>query len=179
MIIRKATHADVPDVEALIEASIRGIGAQRYSPEQIESSLEHLFGADTQMIDDGTYFVVEAEGALVGAGGWSARKTPFGGDQAAAVRDAQWRDPAEDPAVIRAFYVHPDWTRRGIGQRLLAASEDAARAEGFHTFELVATLTGLPLYAAAGYREVKPTTIPLPDGVVIEAVRMKKVPDAA
>ncbi len=174
MQLRPARPSDIPGLTALIEASIRQIGARRYDPVQIESALTHLFGVDTQMIDDGTYFVVEAEGSLVGAGGWSARKTAFGGDQATDVRDARWRDPATDPAVIRAFFVHPDWTRRGVGQRLLDASEAAARAAGFRCFELVATLTGVPFYTAAGYRKVEPVPIDLPDGVVLDAVRMEK-----
>lgn len=174
MHLRPARRSDIPALKALIVASIREIGARRYSSDQIESSLQHLFGVDTQMIDDGTYFVVEAENSLVGAGGWSARQTAFGGDQATDVRDARWRDPDHDPAVIRAFYVHPDWTRRGVGQNLLEASEEAARAAGFDRFELVATLTGLPFYTASGYQKVEPVPITLPDGVVIEAVRMKK-----
>jgi GNAT superfamily N-acetyltransferase len=171
---RLATLADVPALAALVEASIRGLGPQRYDAVQVESSLRHLFGVDTRMVEDGTYFVVEAGGVAVGCGGWSRRRTPFGGDQAAEVRDAGFRDPASEPAVIRAFYVHPAWARRGIGRRLLEASEAAARAAGFARFELVATLTGLPLYAATGYRGVEPLTIRLPDGVTIEAVRMEK-----
>ena len=174
MTVRLATLADVPALAALVEASIRGLGPQRYGAAQVESSLRHLFGVDTRMIEDGTSFVVEEGDGVVGCGGWSRRKTPFGGDQAADVRDAGLRDPASEPAVIRAFYVHPAWARRGIGRRLLEASEGAARAAGFTRFELVATLTGLPLYAAMGYRETEPLTIPLPDGVVIEAVRMEK-----
>lgn len=174
MKLRPATPADAPGIADLIDASIRGIGSHRYDGEQVESSLRYLFGVDTRMIDDGTYFVVEADGQVVGAGGWSRRRTPFGGDQATAVRDAGLRDPAVDPAIMRAFYVHPDWARRGIGRMLLEASEQAAQAEGFSRFELVATLTGMPLYVAAGYREQEPIAIPLPDGVVIDAVRMTK-----
>lgn len=174
MHLRPALPPDAPAIAALIVASIRGIGARRYSERQVESSLQHLFGVDSQMIEDGTYFVVEDDGQIVGAGGWSRRRTPFGGDRAGAVRDAGFRDPSREPAVARAFYVHPAWARRGVGRRLLDASEGAARDAGFGRVELVATLTGLPLYRAAGYEERGPVAIPLPDGVVIEAVRMEK-----
>ena len=116
----------------------------------------------------------EADGRIVGAGGWSRRRTPFGGDRAAHFRDAGLREPGRDAAVIRAFYVHPDRARRGIGRMIMEASEGAARAEGYTRFELVATLTGIPLYAAFGYREVEPVRIPLPDGVVIDAVWMER-----
>lgn len=174
MTLRPATPADADALADLIDASIRGIGSRRYSEAQVESSLRHLFGVDTQMIEDGTYFVVEDGGRIVGAGGWSRRRTPFGGDRAGAVRDAAARDPARDPAVLRAFYVHPEWARRGIGRRLIRASEAAAWAAGFRRAELVSTLTGLDLYRSAGYRETEPVAIPLPDGVTIEAVRMEK-----
>lgn len=176
MHIRPATRADVPALQTLIDASIRGIGSTRYSPAQVESSLRYLFGVDTQLIDDGTYFVVEAEGGIVAAGGWSRRKTPFGGDQATAVQDVGLRNPATAPAVIRAFYVHPDWTRRGLGRLLLNTCEAAAWAEGFRWYELVSTRTGLPLYTALGYTAGEPLDITLPDGVVIEAVRMTRRP---
>lgn len=171
---RLATLEDVAALRTLVDASIRGLGAHDYDPEQIESSLQHLFGVDTLLIEDGTYYIVEDESTLVGAGGWSRRKTPFGGDQMEAVQDADFRDPATDPAVIRAFYVHPDWARRGIGRRLMEVCEAAARHEGFETFELVATLTGRPLYAAHGFREVESITIELPDGAVLDAVKMVK-----
>ena len=171
---RPATRADIPALSSLVEASIRGLGARDYNPQQVESSLSYLFGIDTQIIEDGTYYAVENEGELVACGGWSRRKTPFGGDQAADVQDAAFRDPATEPAVIRAFFVHPDWARRGIGRHLLQVCEDAARGAGFQRFELVATRTGRPLYAATGYQDREPVEIRLPDGVVIQAMRMEK-----
>jgi len=174
MDLRLATLADIPVLERLVEASIRGIGKERYSDQQIASSLQHLFGIDRRVIEDKTYFVVEIEEEIVGCGGWSRRKTPFGGDQATDVRDAELRDPETDAAVIRAFFVHPNWTRRGVGRRLLEASEQAAYAEGFQRLEMVATLTGIPLYAARGYQTTHPVPITLPDGVVIDAVHMEK-----
>ncbi len=176
MRLRPASRADVAAIARLVEASIRGLGGRDYDERQIESSLRYLFGVDTQMIDDGTYFVVEEEGRIVGAGGWSRRRTPFGGDQATAVRDAGLRDPEREPAVLRAFYVHPDHVRRRIGRRLVEASEQAARAAGFRRYELVSTLTGLAFYRAAGYRDVETLDIPFPDGVTLRAVRMEKDP---
>lgn len=174
MKIRRALPSDVEALADLIEASVRGLGPPHYDPDQIESSLRHLFGVDTTMIDDGTYFVAEEGGEIVGCGGWSPRKTPFGGDRAEAYREPELRDPATDPAVLRAFFVHPDRTRCGVGTRLMERSEDAARRAGFRSFELVSTLPGLPLYRALGYRIAEPVPISLPDGAVIEAYRMVK-----
>ena len=194
--IRKATRSDVPALKSLVEASVRGLGPLQYSERQIELSLQHLFGIDTLLIDDGTYYVAETEVAetevaetevaetevaetevsgarIIGCGGWSVRKTPFGGDQAEA-QDPERRDPATDPAVIRAFFVHPNATRQGIGRRLLDVCESAARDAGFTHFELTATLTGYPLYAACGYEDVEAVEIPLADGVTLSAIRMKK-----
>lgn len=174
MELRVARDSDVDALAELIEASVRGLGPPHYDPDQIESSLRHLFGVDTTMIGDGTYFVAEEEGEIVGCGGWSPRKTPFGGDRAEAYREPELRDPASDPAVLRAFFVHPDQIRRGVGTRLVRRSEEAAREAGFQSFELVSTLPGLPLYRALGYRIAEPVPIPLPDGVVIEGYRMVK-----
>ncbi len=174
--VREATRADVPALESLVEASVRGLGPSQYSKRQIELSLQHLFGVDTLLIDDGTYYVVETDdrdAQIIGCGGWSLRKTPFGGDQAEA-QDPERRDPATDPAVIRAFFVHPDATRQGIGRRLLDVCERAARDAGFTHFELTATLTGYPLYAACGYEDVEAIEIPLADGVTLPAIRMEK-----
>ncbi len=174
--VREATRADVPALESLVEASVRGLGPSQYSERQIELSLQHLFGVDTLLIDDGTYYVVETDdrdAQIIGCGGWSLRKTPFGGDQAEA-QDPERRDPATDPAVIRAFFVHPNATRQGIGRRLLDVCESAARDAGFTHFELTATLTGYPLYAACGYEDVEAIEILLADGVTLPAIRMKK-----
>ena len=175
--LRHARPADGPPLAALVERSVRHLGGRDYDARQIESSLIHLFGVDTQLVADGTYFVVTPSAAsdtLVGAGGWSRRETPFGGDQATAVQDAALRDPRIDPAVIRAFFVHPAWERRGVGRLLLARCEDEARDAGFGRFELVATLTGRPLYAAHGYRDAERIAHRLADGVVLEFVRMVK-----
>src|SRR3712207_5085980 len=124
--VRHATDADLPALRALIAASVRGLSAGYYTPEQAESALVHVFGPDTQLIADGTYYVAEADGALVAAGGWSRRRTLYGGDQTKAGADPLL-DPATEPARIRAFFVHPAWARRGLGRALFAHCLAAAR----------------------------------------------------
>ena len=172
--IRPATRADVPALTALIEASVRGLGSCDYTPAQVESSLRHLFGVDTRLIDDGTYYAAVHEAGLVACGGWSRRRTPFGGDQMAEVQDANLRTPGVDAAVIRAFFVHPDWARHGLGHQLLVHCETAARTEGYTTFELTATLTGHPFYVRYGYEDQEAVPIALPDGIIVDAIRMVK-----
>jgi len=169
--LRAATLADQPAIRRLIEDSVRGLASADYSAAQVESSLAHLFGVDTRLIEDGTYFVVESEGELVGAGGWSRRRTLFGGNQFADRSDDRL-DPSIDAARIRAFYVATTFARRGIGTTLLEACEAAARSEGFRRLELMATLTGIPLYERAGFRVVEPAEVRLPDGVAIPLTRM-------
>jgi GNAT superfamily N-acetyltransferase len=142
--IREATQADSAQLQILIARSARELGAKDYRPEQIEGALRGAFGVDTQLIEDGTYFVVETEGKVVGCGGWSKRVTLFGGD-AHRERNAQLLDPRIDAAKIRAFFVDPDYARRGIGRALLERCESEARACGFNRFELMGTLPGVRL----------------------------------
>ena len=125
--LRTATFADVPELQDLIARSVRGLSVGLYSPAQTEAALVHVFGVDTQLVADGTYYVIEEDSALVAAGGWSARRTMYGGDQAKREVDSLL-DPGTEPARIRAFFVHPDWTRRGLARQLFAACESAARA---------------------------------------------------
>jgi len=148
--LRKATLADVPELNALIARSARGLSAADYRAEQIEGALRGAFGVDSQLLADETYFVVEDAGQIVGCGGWSFRATLFGGD-ARADRDASTLDPKTQAAKIRAFFVDPDNARRGIGSLLLDRCESEARAHGFARVELMATLPGVKLYAARGY----------------------------
>src|SRR5271169_3146804 len=148
--LRQAVPADIPTLRALIDASVRGLQATDYTPAQIEGALQTVYGVDSQLIADGTYFVVEAEPAIVGCGGWSKRKTLFGGDRWTA-REDSLLNPQQDAAKIRAFFVHPGWVRRGIGSMILEACEGAAVAAGFSRFEMGATLTGVLLYQARGY----------------------------
>ncbi len=172
--LRLATIEDVPALHRLIDRSIRHLGGRVYDARQIESSLTYVFGVDTALIRDKTYFVVEVEGEVVGAGGWSRRRTHYGGDQHLALRDDRLRDPAADPAAIRAFYVDPDWARRGIGSMIMEASEAAAHKAGFRSFELLATLSGVPLYEHFGYRRLEAKVLNLPDGITLDGYHMAK-----
>ncbi len=149
--LRRATAADVPELEALIAASARALGRGYYTDAETEAAIAHVFGVDSALVADGSYFVATVDGALAGCGGWSARRTLFGGDQFAARQDDQL-DPATDAARIRAFFVAPAFARRGVGAAILGACEDAARAAGFGTAALMATLPGVPFYTAHGYR---------------------------
>lgn len=171
--IRCATLADVPAIESLIATSAHGLGARDYTRAQIEGALRGAFGVDTQLLKDGSYFVAQLSGELAGCGGWSFRRTLFGGD-ARADRDPQRLDPRTDAAKIRAFFVHPAHARRGIGAALLERCEAEARAHGFRRFELMATLPGVRLYAARGYLPGEPIHWPLPNGLTIEFVPMSK-----
>jgi GNAT superfamily N-acetyltransferase len=172
--LRLATADDVPALRALIERSFRGLATAHYTPEQIESVLRHGIGVDTQLIADGTYYVAEADdGTLVAAGGWSARRTLYGGDQLKAGDDPPL-DPATEPARIRAFFVDPAWARRGLARRLFAECLAAARGAGFRTLELAATLPGVPLYTALGFTPHEMIRHPLPDGVLFEGLRMTR-----
>ncbi len=172
--IRQATTADIPALQKLIAASVRGLSLPYYNQEQIESALTNVFGVDSQLIQDQTYFVAEVGGQIVGGGGWSKRKTLFGGDQAKPDQFDELLNPASDAARIRAFYVHPEWSRRGIGRKIAEACENAAKAAGFTMLELIATLPGEPLYLAMGYSIVEPFPIPLPGGRSLPALRMEK-----
>src|SRR5215207_765848 len=154
MLIRKATASDIPALDQLIPQSASALSVTYYTRRQIESAIVYLFGADTQLIADGTYLVAEVNGRIVGCGGWSKRRTLYGGDRMKAGGDDPLLDAGTEPARIRAFFVDPGWARRGVGSRIMEACEAAARAEGFGTLELVATLPGEPLYKAFGYEVI-------------------------
>jgi GNAT superfamily N-acetyltransferase len=171
--IREATPADIPCLGALIEASVRGLQTEDYSPAQIEGALQSVYGVDSQLIEDGTYFVVESGFALVGCGGWSRRKTLYGGDQCSA-REDSLLDPDHDAAKIRAFFVHPNWARRGIGSFILEACENAALEAGFTRLEMGATLSGVPFYQARGYSSIENQSVRLGNGEELAIVRMAK-----
>jgi predicted N-acetyltransferase YhbS len=178
--IRKAMPGDVPALRALMHDSVRGLSRGFYTEAQVESALRHVLGPDTQLIADGTYHVVTTDdGAIVAAGGWSRRRTLYGGDQAKREGDDPVLDPATEPARIRAFYVHPDWARRGLARQLYARCAADAAAAGFRELELVATLPGEPLYRALGFRAVEPADAELPDGARLPAVRMVRALDDA
>jgi GNAT superfamily N-acetyltransferase/protein tyrosine phosphatase (PTP) superfamily phosphohydrolase (DUF442 family) len=152
---------------------VRELQSGCYSPAQMEAALGPVFGVDRQLISDGTYFVAEHERRIVGCGGWSRRKAVFGGDAAREGQD-EMLDPQRDPARIRAFFVHPNFARRGIGRAILNACEEAIPRAGFARIELVATLAGEPLYAAGGYRVVERYEVPLAGGLTLPVVRMVK-----
>ncbi len=204
--LRVAQEEDIPAIGALIAASVRGLSCPEYSPEQRERALETVFTVDTRLIADGTYFVATVPGeevadggatpvaagaaaagaaaagkspVLAGCGGWSRRKTLFGGDLHA-VRDDGWLDPASDAAKIRAIFVHPRWARQGVGGALLRAAEAAATAAGFTQLEMGATLTGAPLYRRAGYADVQRVEAPIGGGLTLPVILMaKRLPAAA
>ncbi len=171
--LRPARMEDVPALEQLIPLSVRTLQAPYYSAAQMAAAMGPVFGVDRQLISDGTYFVVEDAGVIIGCGGWSRRKSLFGADTARAGEDAML-DPATDPARIRAFFIHPDWARRGIGRTILTACESAIVAAGFPQAELVATLAGEPLYLVCGYSEAERYEIPMSGGLTLPAVRMTK-----
>ena len=171
--VRLASPADLSALRQLIPRSVRALSRGYYTEAQIEGAIEHVFGPDSQLIADGTYFVVTTGEQVVACGGWSKRRTLYGGDQTKGGADPLV-DPASEPARIRAFFVDPDWSRRGIGSRLMDACIGAARAAGFRTLELAATLPGEPLYRAFGFRELERVSAPLPGGEALPIVRMTR-----
>lgn len=174
MEIRTARMSDVHAITELIERSARGLGRGHYSPVQIEAALGTAWGVDTQLIRDGSYFVIEREGAPVACGGWSRRKTLFGADRAAN-RSPEMLDPATEAARIRAFFVDPGQARRGLGKALLEHCEKDLRGAGFKKAELVATLPGAPFYGAFGYVPGERIEHSLPGGLRIDFLAMRKV----
>lgn len=146
---RLARRADLEALRALMDAAISELQKPFLDERQIASS-RAIMGLDTQLVEDGTYFVVEADGKLAGCGGWSRRATLYGGDQSPG-RSAVLLDPTKDAARVRAMYTHPDHTRKGVGRLILFLCEEAARAEGFKKVELMATMAGEPLYRVCGY----------------------------
>ena len=171
--LRLATPDDIPALEILIPRAARSLSADFYSERQIDSAIRYIFGPDTQLIRDQTYFVATAGPAIIGCGGWSKRGTLFGGDQAKAASDPLL-DPEIDPARIRAFFVDSGWARRGVGRSILEACCTAARQAGFRSLELVATLPGEPLYLAGGFQPIERSVLNLPDCVDLPVVRMAR-----
>ena len=178
--VRPAVLADLPVLRVLIDASVRRLQADDYTPAQREGALQTVFGVDTQLIADGTYLVVEycpaesqSQKVIVACGGWSKRKTLYGADQWTDRQD-DLLDPYHDAAKIRAFFIHPDWSRRGIGTLLLEACENAAKSAGFRRFEMGATLTGAKLFRARGYLPVRNLAVPLTNGESLPIIHMAK-----
>lgn len=168
---RLASRGDLAPLKVLMDAAISENQKTFLRPEQIASS-RAIMGLDTQLIDDGTYYVIHSGDALAGCGGWSRRATLYGGDRTPG-RDAALLNPAKDPARIRAMYTHPDFTRRGVGRLIMEVCEEAARNEGFHTAELMATLSGEPLYLACGYLPVERVE-DARGGAAVPLIKMRK-----
>lgn len=171
---RLATLEDVAALQALIKVSAEGLNSEHYTPEQVQSILKYVYGVDTQLIHDQTYFAVQDGATIIGCGGWSKRKTLYGGDQLKADSPDNLLNPATDAARIRAFFVHPNWARKGVGGQLMRACEQAAREAGFCSMELMATLTGELLYERFGFVVVEETDVVLPDKNVMKVRRMTK-----
>jgi GNAT superfamily N-acetyltransferase len=185
--IRQATPADVPQLTELIHDSVRQLQTEDYTEAQRELALKHVFGIDSQLIADGTYLVAEPADplaavnmslpAIAGCGGWSKRKTLYGGD-VYTDREDSLLDPSKDAAKIRAFFIHPAWARRGVGTFILNACEQAASQAGFTRFEMGATLTGAKLFGAKGYVAIRRIELAMPHGEVLPVIHMEKHADA-
>jgi GNAT superfamily N-acetyltransferase len=173
MTLRLATIGDLPALVELIPASARALSRGFYTEAQTEAAIRYIFGPDTRLITDGTYFVVEEDGMLAGCGGWSRRRTLYGGDQMKSEEDP-FLDPRTEAARIRAFFVHPGFARRGVGSAILDACLEAARAAGFRRIELASTLPGVPFYQALGFEECEPMEAPMPDGTALPIIRMER-----
>ena len=170
--MRVATPADAEAIDALMKQSGAELFPDVYDDRQAASMVQFVSQVDPLLLEDGTYFVLEAGGKLVGCGGWSRRdKLYTGGGDAG---DERLLDPATEPARVRAMFVRADWTRRGLGRRILDACEAAAKEEGFDTLVLSATMSGLPLYLAYGFERLEDQEMTMPDGVTVICVSMRK-----
>ena len=170
--IRPAVSGDIPALKVVMDRAIKELLPAFLPPAEVLASQE-VMGLDTQLIEDGTYYVVEADGAIAGCGGWSRRATLFGGDHTSG-RDAALLDPATEAARVRAMYTDPDFTRRGVGRLILSLCEERAAAEGFKSCEMAATMGGEPLYTACGYHRIEPFEAETSNGVRVPLVRMGK-----
>jgi len=171
--IRTATPADRETIQRLIAISARELSRGYYREEQVGAALKSVYGVDSMLIEDGTYFVAETDGTIIGCGGWSKRKTLFGGDQFSK-RDAGLLELRLEAAKIRAFFVHPNFARQGIGRAILARCEVEAARQGFISLELMSTLPGVEFYRAAGYVATDPIFYDAA-GVPLKFVPMKKM----
>lgn len=170
---RWATEADLPALHALMTRAIASLQDGFLTPEQVAAS-HHVMGLDSQLVRDRTYLVIESDGVIAGCGGWSWRATLYGGDASIVAREPEALDPATDAARIRAMYTNPDFVRRGIGRMILATCEAAARAHGFGRAEMMATLSGEPLYRACGYAPIEHIQSRPINGVTVPLIRMGK-----
>jgi GNAT superfamily N-acetyltransferase len=173
VILRSASDRDVARLRQLISDSAQGLSTGYYSTAQITACITQVFGVDTQLIADGSYYVIETDNELAAAGGWSARKNLYGGDQMKSGPDPMLQPPI-DAARIRAFFVHPDWSRRGLARRLYEHCSHAAWTAGFRRFELMATLPGVPFYSKLGFEPIENVVVTLTGGINVPFVRMTR-----
>lgn len=171
--LRKSTTADIPRLNTMIPDSVRRLSAGFYTDEQIEGAISDIFGIDTQLIEDQTYYTACVDDEPVGCGGWSKRRTLFGGDQAKN-DDDDLLDPETEPARIRAFFIDPQWARRGIGSRIMRRCEEDALQAGFKEMKLVATLPGEQLYRHFGFKGTRRYELDLSNGARLPVVDMVK-----
>ena len=171
---RLANFDDVVTLQPLIAESVRGLSKDYYTSQQIESANKYIFGVDTQLLVDETYYVAEADNTIVACGGWSKRKTLYGGDQHKSTADPLL-DPEIEAARIRAFFVHPDWARQGIGKMMINLCESEAKKYSFKAVELGATLPGVPLYTAMGFQSISQESAQMPDGESLPIIKMYKI----
>ena len=172
-LLRLARLDEADAIDALMKASTTGLFPHFYDARQTAAAVRHIASVDRTLIQDGTYFVIGADGELVACGGWSRRDKLYTGSGEGA-GDARLLDPATEPARVRAMFVHPDWTRRGLGTRILEACQAAAKAEGFGVLALVATLPGLPLYERFGFVVTERVEVRMPDGTAIACAAMER-----
>lgn len=172
--LRKAVMNDRDEIAALIAESVRGLATDVYTQEQIELSITSVFGVDDELIRDETYLVAVDGERIVGCGGWSKRKTLFGASNYSDSRNPEFLDPARDDAKIRAFFIHPDSARQGIGSSILDQCEAEASAQGFGSAEMMATLPGVKLYERRGYEGAEEVKVPVGKGIDIICIRMSK-----
>lgn len=171
-VLREAVRSDMPEIAVLMRRAVLDVFPLFHDERETTAAARYLTEPDTVLIDDGTYFVHEAGGEIVGCGGWSRRDKLYTGS-GAAPSDDRLLDPATEPARVRAMFVRGDWTRRGLGHAVLARCEQAARAEGFQSLVLMATLPGVPLYRSYGFHELNRVDVLLPNGIVLDGVSME------
>ena len=172
--IRLANIDDVKTLSELITVSARELSRDIYSDQEIEGAIKYVFGVDTELVKDMTYFVIEKDGEIAGCGGWSKRKTLFGGNQFSGREEPEYLDPLKDAAKIRAFFIHPKFARQGLGSMLLKHCEREAHLNGFTQLEMMATLPGVKLYTTLAYKAVSDKVVMLPNNVPLRFVRMIK-----
>src|SRR5829696_2164382 len=172
--IRKATLDDHSQIELLIARSVRGLSGDDYNERQIELSINSVFGVDTDLIKDNTYFVPVADGEIIGCGGWSKRKTLYGASVYKSSRDTSELDPKTDAAKIRAFFIAPQWARKGVGTAILESCEQEAKSFGFQNAEMMATLPGVKLYEVRGYHGHESVDIEIGENETLVCIKMEK-----